>query len=626
VKIIRYAAYDFYKGLWNEFFIMWKKSYVFIFIVFALFVSACLNFPSIQAPHITSQSIAKTNTSTAIPATASPVPTSTPAISAAFMAMLATETSMVTPTYVTPLPVTGTPQPGVTERVSIEDEERLKKIIREYFDRRYYAFSLSNLDGIPDNFIDDLLSDAPETSVFLELELAKLRMTLNHRELNDLKYSAYEYFLDYENISFDSFSQTATVSLSKKDNTIFEISAMLASGEPIMSSYYNEEHTIVMRKEESGWKIVSDTYRDYVWRMLRKSDPSPAEILNTLDLMLQNQEAAPRPSSLDCFSGSLSSPFSLHDPERKNPPTWGFIDTYVPIHPKVRLIFHNGKYHDPEWSYSNPFTNLYFQPDGNSQLRFIVELDNISLNQFLSHNTYPEISGWQIIIYSPLEDKNVKERPTLVLDLDQKISCDSRPAFFAETSLEEIQEELGNQRVFDYQIVNGKGDIQLEHSLYLNPSGGYLISDTFGDVRGLDGGIIGYPNLIGEIKAVFPRAGRVITVHEPRGGFCQLQYFAKPAIRWYSGLWTEETPYEIIIQVFLYRDDGVYQPEQAYTFPEHRKIKGRRSYDFRVSFTFDELKDALGHGNEFYVRFLDQDGNIVGEDYFYFIPYTQPTP
>lgn len=604
---------------------MWKKGYVFIFIIFALFVSACLNIPSIPAPHITSQSIAITNTSTAIPATASSAPTSTSAISAAFIAMLATETSMVTPTYVTPLPVTGTPQPGLAERISVEDEELLKKIIQEYFDRRYYAFSLSNPDGIPDNFFDDLLSDASETSVFLELELAKLRTNLNHFELNNLRYTAYEYFLEYENISFDSFSQTATVLLSKRENIIFETSAMLASGEPIMSSG-GDKHTIVLRKEEGKWKIVSDTYRDYLWRMLRKSGASTAEILNKLDFILKNQEAAPRPSSLDCFSGSLSSPFSLHDPEYNNQPIWGFADTYIPIHPKVKLIFHNGKYHDPGWSYSNPFTNLYFQPDGNSQLRFIVELDDISLNQFLSHNIYPEITGWQIVIYPPLEEKNIANLPTLVLDLDQKISCDSRPAFFTETSLEEIQEEIGNQRVFDYQVLNGKGEIQLEHSLYLNPSGGYLISDTFGDVRELDGGIIGYPNIIGESKSVFPHVGRVISVYEPRGGFYQLQYFAKPAIRWYSGLWSEETPYEIIIQVFLYRDDGVYQAEQAYTFPEQRKIKGRRSYDFRVSFTFDELNNALGQGNAFYVRFLDKDGNIVGEDYFYYVPYTPPTP
>jgi hypothetical protein len=238
---------------------MWKKGNVFIIFVFALIISACQNAQPIQAPLTISTSIAKTDTSTVFGYTANPIPSSTQTISATFLAMLTTETLMVTPTYVTPLPVTGTPQPAVNERVSVEDEASIKKVIREYFDRRYYAFSLSNSDGIPDTFFDDLLSAAPETSVFLQLELAKLRMRLKHIELNNLKYAAYEYFLDYENISFDSFSQEATVSLSKRDHTIFEISAILTSGEPIMSSYSNEEHTFVLRKEESEWKIVSDT-------------------------------------------------------------------------------------------------------------------------------------------------------------------------------------------------------------------------------------------------------------------------------------------------------------------------------------------------------------------------------
>ena len=41
---------------------------------------------------------------------------------------------------------------------------------------------------------------------------------------------------------------------------------------------------------------------------------------------------------------------------------------------------------------------------------------------------------------------------------------------------------------------------------------------------------------------------------------------------------------------------------------------------------FAELNEALGQGNEFYLRFLDKDGNIIGEDYFYFVPYTSPNP
>jgi len=81
--------------------------------------------------------------------------------------------------------------------------------------------------------------------------------------LNCLKYADYEYFLDYENIVFDPLSQKATVSLSKRENTIHEISAMLAAGEPIVSSGSGEKHAFVLHKEEGKWKIVSDIYNDY---------------------------------------------------------------------------------------------------------------------------------------------------------------------------------------------------------------------------------------------------------------------------------------------------------------------------------------------------------------------------
>jgi len=510
--------------------------------------------------------------------------------------------------------------------VSVEDQESIKMVIQEYFNRRYFVFSILNHDGIPDTYFDDLLSAAPETSDYLTLELVKLRMSLKHAELNFLKYAAYEYFLDYENISLDESGQQASVVLSKRENIIFDISVILASGEPIMSRGSGEKHTILVRKEEGEWKIVSDTYRDYVWRMLRKSNASADEILNTLDSMLRNMEAAPLPSSLGCFLGDFSSYISIHYPESEGTPCAGSGDSALLIQPEIRHIFVNGKYYDPAWLYSNPFINLFFQSDGYGPLRFIVELEDLSLNQFLSCDIHPEILGWQIMIYPHPEGQNEDDPPIFVLDLDQKLSCDSRPAFYSETTLEDIQEELGNRRAYDYQVVNGKGEIQLEHSFYLNPAGEYLISDTFGDVTGLDGGIIGYPNLLGESKAVFPHQGRVITVHEPRGGFYQLHYFAKPAIRWYTGLFTAETPYEIIIQIFIFREDGNYNPEQAFIIPENRKIKERRNFDFEVVFTFEEVRDALGQGNAFYVRFLDKDGNIVGEDYFYFVPYTSPTP
>ena len=605
---------------------MRKKGEVVLVVVFAVLIGACHTIPPSSVVSMSAQNIATTNTSPLIPDTASPVPMDTSTISAAFLALLATEPPRVSPTYATPIPVIGTPQPLTQETIIAEEEAAIKKVIQKYFDRRYAAFSLSNQDGIPDTFFDDLLFGAPETSDFAALELAKLRMNLRHFELNHLKYAAYEYFLTYENIAVEPISQRATIILSKSENFISEISAMLAAGEPIISSGSGEKHSFVLHKEEGEWKIVSDTYNDYVWRMLGNTSASTEETLNTLDSMMQNLKASPRPASMNCFRENFSSPFIVYDVEDGYPSNAISPSANFPVHPGIAQVYLNGKRYDPEWPYSAPFINLYFQPDGNSPLRFIVELDDISLDQFLSNDASQEITGWQVIVSPSLESPGAAARPAVILDLDEKISCDSRPAFLAETSLEEIQKQFGNHRVFDYQIANGMGEVQAAHSFYLNPYGEYLLSDTFADVSRLAGGIVGYPAVMGESKAVFPRTGQVITVVQPREGFYQFHYYAKSAIRWYSGLWTEETPGEIIIQFFLFRDDGIYDSENAFILPDGRKIQEPKNYDFEVSFTYDELINALGLGNAFYVRFLDKDGNIVGEDYLYFVSGTSPTP
>jgi hypothetical protein len=582
-----------------------KKSKVGIICFIALLGLAACSNSTISFSPMATQTAVPERSATLIPVTI------TPTISLTFMALLSTETPFITATYVTPLPITGTPQPAINERISVEDEESIKKVIREYFDLRYYTFSTSNSNGLPNSLFDHLLSDEPETSVFLRLELAKLRMELKHFELNNLRHAAYEYFLDYESIFFDPLSQRATVSLSKRENTIHEISVMITPGEPIMSSGYNEKHTIILHKENGGWKIVSDEYRDYVWRMLRESGASTDEILHTLDSMLESAKAVPL--TFDCFR---SNQFSPYIPEQTT-----VSDSNAFSSPKIKTIYLNGKSYDPEWPYSYPFTNLYFEPDGKSPLRFFVELDNASTSRGQAD------AGWQIVIYPHVEDEKPTKQPFLVLDDFQEISCDSRTAFFVETSLEEIQKELGNHRVFDYQVVDEKGDIKLEHSFYLNPYGGYLISDTFGDVDRLDGGIIGYPYLMDESKTVFPREGQVIPVREPRGGFYRLHYFVNVSrLELPSGIWTEETSDEVVIQVFLYRDDGMYVAGNSYTIPDGRKIWWPKNYDFEVSFTIDELKKSLGDRNAFTLRFLDKNGNILGEDYFYFVPYSPPTP
>jgi hypothetical protein len=128
-----------------------------------------------------------------------------------------------------------------------------------------------------------------------------------------------------------------------------------------------------------------------------------------------------------------------------------------------------------------------------------------------------------------------------------------------------------------------------------------------------------------ENKAIFPRTGYAILVREPRGGFFQLHYLVHTfRLDLPSGVWEEKTSDEVIVQISSYREHGLYGPNNVYILPNDRKIRWKKNFDFEVHFTIDELWEALGEGNEFYLQILDKDGNLLGAEYFYFLPYSQP--
>jgi len=186
----------------------------------------------------------------------------------------------------TPMP-TGTPivQPeGGGEPVSPEQQTELKNVIQSYFDIRYRAFSALQL-----NEFGDLVSNSADAKKFLGLELGKLKVDLRNAELNHLRYVDYKYSLEYDNFAFDPQTQTATAELVEENDVIYEISEELNPQNPDVSHLYNLKHTITLRQENSQWKIVSDEYNDYLWRMLKQSGKSASEVLNTM-------KASPRPT------------------------------------------------------------------------------------------------------------------------------------------------------------------------------------------------------------------------------------------------------------------------------------------------------------------------------------------
>ncbi|HQV92959.1 MAG TPA: amidase domain-containing protein [Anaerolineales bacterium] len=195
----------------------------------------------------------------------------------------ANSTGIVTPT--------GTPTTGVVslrESASVEQQEELKSVIYAYFDIRYQALSVSQSVNFQVNGFGGLASNRPDARAFLDAELGKLAVEIRRAELYELKYMDYVYFLDFRNFAVDGFTQTALVSVIEEHDVIYEnvAASTLEGEEPIVSHLYNREHAITLRKEDGQWRIVSDDYNDYLWRMLREAGKSTDEMIKIMESSL----------------------------------------------------------------------------------------------------------------------------------------------------------------------------------------------------------------------------------------------------------------------------------------------------------------------------------------------------
>jgi len=207
----------------------------------------------------------------------------------------------------TPTP-TGTPiiDPNAQgEPVSLKQQEELKAVIQSYFEIRYSALSISQPYGFrPDGF-GDLVSAESDARAFLDAELGKLALEIKYAELNRSRYVDYKYFLDFSNFSMDAATQLVTVSVVEDNEIIYEISAENDPTNPLVAQMSGLKHTIVLRKEQDQWKIVSDDYNDFLWRTVRQNGKSTEEMLNRLNTMEAPAVIGPSSESAGTETASL---------------------------------------------------------------------------------------------------------------------------------------------------------------------------------------------------------------------------------------------------------------------------------------------------------------------------------
>jgi len=201
-----------------------------------------------------------------------------------------------------------------TERVRIEnlgEEEKIRTLIQNYFDKRYQSRKINHAGDF-----SELTDESFQAYAFIKAETDKLEIEIYNAKLHHLGYTQYKYTLNFLDISIDKQNQRATVSLTEGHDVVFEISEMISRTEPVISSMRNLNHTLTLKKLHNEWKIVSDSYEDYLWRMIHTTRLSKEEILGSID---ESQNPTPTTSmevQATTFSCNLNSDTSAHSYNR----------------------------------------------------------------------------------------------------------------------------------------------------------------------------------------------------------------------------------------------------------------------------------------------------------------------
>ncbi|MCC7130777.1 MAG: hypothetical protein B6D39_06155 [Anaerolineae bacterium UTCFX2] len=167
---------------------------------------------------------------------------------------------------------------GREKKVDLAEENAIREVVQNYFNQRYSSRAVNQIKDFR-----GLTDGSAQAESFLKSETDKLEIEIHNAKLHYLGYTQYRFTLNFNDIWIDRDNQTATVSVTEGHDVVFEISEMVSKNEPIVSKMRNLEHTILLKNTQNGWKIVTDDYEDYLWRMLRATNLSKDELSRSID-------------------------------------------------------------------------------------------------------------------------------------------------------------------------------------------------------------------------------------------------------------------------------------------------------------------------------------------------------
>ena len=190
----------------------------------------------------------------------------------------------------TPPAISATPTPFVIQPTALKatptaaspydaEHDAIKKVIGAYFDKIYLMHNSFRVEGF-----GDTVSNSAEASGFLKTELRKQALDIYQARVNLLRYASYGYSLDYSEIVVFDAGQQARANFTEGNKIVYEFS--IPSG--TVSQKTGIKHIIILRHEQSGWKITYDVHDDYSHRSLYAPTPFPKDVLNELDQKLMD--------------------------------------------------------------------------------------------------------------------------------------------------------------------------------------------------------------------------------------------------------------------------------------------------------------------------------------------------
>jgi len=161
---------------------------------------------------------------------------------------------------------------AASARPETPDEQAIRASVEAYINLKYVGLKTLALQDY-----NKVAMPTPEAKVFFQAELDKQAIEIHHASRYQLQYVRYQYFLDFKDIIINATTSTAKVSMTEGHNVIFKVS------NPVVSSMRNLKHTIVLGKQDGNWLIISDSYTDYLQRVLNITHADKDSMIRQID-------------------------------------------------------------------------------------------------------------------------------------------------------------------------------------------------------------------------------------------------------------------------------------------------------------------------------------------------------